>query len=92
MRPFPHDDAGPMSESKTATKKTPLSEKIKWALYFTVTVLVLIFVFANWNDVNTNFLIKSVTMPHSLSLLGTLAIGFVLGMMFGKRLLGLKKR
>lgn len=72
-----------MNEPKT----TPLSEKIKRLIYFTIAVLVIIVIIQNRDDVQTDFLLASIKMPHWLGLFGTLAIGFFLGAMFGKRLL-----
>lgn len=72
---------------KVEPKQTPLSEKIKRVIYFSIAVLLIIGIFQNRQPVETTLLWETVTMPRWMALLGTLAIGFFLGTMFGKRLL-----
>lgn len=70
-----------MNEPKT----TPLSEKIKRVIYFTIAVVVIIVIFQNREEVETKFLFTTMTMPRVVALMGSMAIGFFLGAVFGKR-------
>jgi uncharacterized integral membrane protein len=61
--------------------KSPVARRLKLAGIALVAILVLIIVLQNTEAVHTDILFFSMTMPRAVLLFGTLAIGFVLGIL-----------
>jgi len=72
--------------------KRSLTQKMKTGLIIAVVALGIIVFFQNTEPAKTKLLFVTIEMPRIILLLIAVAIGFLLGTMFGKRLLlGRKK-
>lgn len=69
-----------------------MGDKAKKILFAAIAVLVVIVIFQNTESVQTKILFVSISMPRILLLFATLAVGFVLGAMFGNRYFFGKKK
>ncbi len=66
--------------------------KVKVILIAIVSLLTLIVVLQNTENVETKLLFASVNMPRAALLFGTLLIGFLLGVLTAGRLVGKAKK
>jgi|GEM_PF-2220427 uncharacterized integral membrane protein len=69
-----------------------MMERIKLIGTVIVIVLVVIIVMVNWKPQDFNLLVTTINMPLAVMLFGTLAIGYLSGMIVGNPLRFLRKK
>lgn len=74
------------------TKKRSLGQNVKSVAVLAVAILALIIIWRNRQQVETDLIVFTTSIPYFLALLGSLAVGFLLGTFFGKRVLFGRRR
>lgn len=69
-----------------------MMEKIKWISIAIVVILVIIIVLQNLAPAETKILFMTIEMPRAALLFGTLAVGYLAGMVIGNPFRYLRRR